>query len=135
MVVLISSDNKQFSINIEDAKLSKLLESKMKSDEDNITMEDLNGATLGKIVEFMKYYRTNPLNEVEKPIKTSNLYELVGDRWYGDYICGIRKKQLSSFSIIAEFMGIRPLIELVCIRLATIYRNKTPRQIKRSLLK
>ncbi len=42
-------------------------------------------ATLKKIVEYLTYVKDNPLNEIEKPLKSANLHEVV-PAWFADFV-------------------------------------------------
>ena len=53
--------------------------------EEDIPLYNVKMATLKKIVEFLTYIKENPLGEIDKPLKSANLHEVV-PAWFADFV-------------------------------------------------
>lgn len=48
-------------------------------------MPNLTGPVLERVVEYMTHHLDNPAEEIEKPIKSSNMGEVVS-QWDADFV-------------------------------------------------
>jgi len=148
-VELVSSDGVKFYVSHEAAKLSGLIRNTLGfngsveddadgSDSDNeddvqtVPLEKTESKYLGDVVEFMNYYHTNPMPEVEKPLDTAEKFvEKLGDDFYRNYT---KKDMDYVFEMvkIANFMDIPPLLDLMCATVASALKGKTPEEIQKT---
>ena len=42
-------------------------------------------ASLAKVIEFCRHYAEEPMSEIEKPLKSANMHEVVQE-WYANYV-------------------------------------------------
>lgn len=150
-VILVSSDNYEFKLPEKVACLSGLVKSTLggtnnddgddddgsSEDEDDsngespvIPLKNVSGDHLADVVKFMKFYPTNPMPEIEKPISSAEKFvESLGDDFYRDFT---NKDQDYIFDMVAaaNFMDVAPLLDLMCASVAALLKGKTPEQIK-----
>lgn len=76
-VRFLTQDGETFDVPLEIAKMSELADS-MIDDEDGeiqeIPLPNANTSILAKIIEFCQYYKTNPMEEIEKVRKFFNYF-------------------------------------------------------------
>ena len=133
--ILVSSEKKEFKVPTEILRISTMLSIMLKNDNED---EEEEGATLPlpnvdsncteKIIEFMKYYHENKMDDIEKPLKSSNLNEII-QPWYADFI-DVEEELLFSLINAANYMDIQPLLNLGCAKVASLIKNKTPEEIR-----
>jgi len=150
-VILVSSDDYEFKLPEKVAYLSGLVKSTLggtnnddgddddgaSEDEDDsngespvIPLKNVSGDHLADVVKFMKFYATNPMPEIEKPIFSAEKFvENLGDDFYRDFT---NKDQDYIFDMVAaaNFMDVAPLLDLMCASVAALLKGKTPEQIK-----
>ena len=129
MIKIISSDNETFELTKEQASLSELVNSMMDSnDEEAIPITNVNTKTMQSIVEFLGYYVTDPMNEIEKPLISTNMKDVVQE-WYDEFL---QKYDDDIFEIIlaANFMDIKSLLDLTCAYTASKIKGKSPEEIR-----
>lgn len=132
MICLISQECHSFEIRIKDALLSKLVKTMIDyecedSEVQEIPLPNVPAPTLAKVIEFMQHYSIDPVREVEKPLKTVNMEELIQE-WYFRFI-SVEPETLCEIVLAANYMDIKPLLDLTCATLASIVKGKTPDEI------
>jgi S-phase kinase-associated protein 1 len=83
---------------------------------------------LSKVLEFCNHYVEEPMNEIEKPLRSANMHEVVQD-WYADFVI-IEKEVLFELILAANYMDIKPLLDLTCATVASMIKGKTPEEIR-----
>jgi S-phase kinase-associated protein 1 len=122
MVKLVSKDGHEFEITAQLAVQSKMiatgLEGRSETDEDTpeMTLPQVEGRTLTKVIEFFNLHATKPLGEIPQPLRTKNLADAVSK----EYVDFIKLEQESLFELVlaANYMDIPPLLELGCAAIA-----------------
>ena len=109
---------------------SKLLIIMLSLDRDLTRFEllDYKFNTLQRIVCYMKYHADKPAKPIDKPIKSSNMSELV-DKFDADFI-DLPDEDLCELTKAADHMQIDPLIDLCCAKIATYINGKTADQLR-----
>jgi S-phase kinase-associated protein 1 len=83
---------------------------------------------LVKVIEFCKHYLTEPMNDIEKPLKSNNMAEVV-QKWYAEYV-DVEQVMLFELILAANYMDIKPLLDLTCATVASMIKGKTPDDIR-----
>jgi S-phase kinase-associated protein 1 len=65
-------------------------------------------------------------------LQDSNLSTLV-QSFYADFISNIDKETLFNLTLAANYLDIKPLLDLCCARIASFIKNKTPEEIRINL--
>ena len=84
---------------------------------------------------FFQIYKTqNSSNQkysyIFKPLKSANMNEVVQE-WYGSYV-SVEQDILFELILAANFMDIKPLLDLTCATVASMIKGKTPEEIRKT---
>lgn len=115
--------------------LSHLFRNKNLEDEDEevvteIPLPNVKAAVLKKVIEFCKQHRGEPMTEIEKPLKSANMSEVV-QKWYADFV-NVEQVLLFELILAANYMDIKPLLDLTCATVASMIKGKTPEEIRKT---
>eukprot|EP00538_Stauroneis_constricta_P011891 CAMPEP_0119546420 /NCGR_PEP_ID=MMETSP1352-20130426/855_1 /TAXON_ID=265584 /ORGANISM="Stauroneis constricta, Strain CCMP1120" /LENGTH=171 /DNA_ID=CAMNT_0007591127 /DNA_START=80 /DNA_END=595 /DNA_ORIENTATION=+ len=137
-VNLISKEGDSFPVTLNVAKMSELVKSMMDEedgdDDDDTTKEiplpNVKANVLQKVLEFCKHHMTEPMTEIEKPLKSSLMADVV-QKWYADFV-DIEQVLLFELILAANYMDIKPLLDLTCATVASMIKGKTPEEIRQT---
>lgn len=136
-VTLTSKDGEQFVVPVSVAKMSELIKGTMGEDENDddddnhmdIPLPNVKADVLQKVIDYCKHYiLVEPMNEIEKPLKSNNMGEVV-QKWYADYV-DVEQVMLFELILAANYMDIKPLLDLTCATVASMIKGKTPEDIR-----
>lgn len=136
-VTLSSQDGQTIEVKKEIAEMSVLIKemTEEQDDEDEnddeslfIPLPNVKYSILEKIVEFCTYHDTNEFKRIPKPLPSTNMSEIVGE-WDANYI-DIDNEMLFELILGANYMDIKPLIELGCAKVASMIKGKSPEEIR-----
>uniref|UniRef100_A0A7S2BM50 S-phase kinase-associated protein 1 n=1 Tax=Florenciella parvula TaxID=236787 RepID=A0A7S2BM50_9STRA len=136
MVDLVSQEGDNFQVEKRVAKMSELVKTMIPEEEDGetdqqeIPLPNVKSQILGKVMEFCKHYCEEPMNEIEKPLKSSNMHEVVQE-WYANYV-EVEQETLFELILAANYMDIKPLLDLTCATVASMIKGKTPEDIRKT---
>ena len=93
----------------------------------------IKSKVLAKVIEFMAHHVDKKLPEIEKPLKSANLAELTPalDPWDIEFV-GCDQEMLFELILAANFMDIKPLLDLACAKVASMIKGKTPEDIRKT---
>lgn len=97
--------------------------------DDEYPLPNVKSAILSKIIEYMNYHKDHPAEQITKPLRSSNLAENNVSQWDIDFI-NVPNEILFEIIPAANYMDIRPLLELGCAKTASMIRGKTVEQIR-----
>ncbi len=69
---------------------------------------------LKKVIEFCEYHAENEFPDIEKPLKSSNMEEVVG-KWDAKFV-EVDMEFLCDLICAADYMQIKSLIDLTCAK-------------------
>jgi S-phase kinase-associated protein 1 len=64
-----------------------------------------------------------------QPLKSSNMNEVVQE-WYSNFVA-IDQETLFELILAANYMDIKPLLDLTCATVASMIKGKTPEEIRK----
>ena len=143
-ITLISSDNDELTISYDamycrpapDKWMSELVHAQVedqKQDEDlhyRASLPIVSTETLKQIIDFINLYSYSPMKEIEKPLKSSVLADLVGV-YFAKIVDEPTQEELFKLTNAANFMNIPPLLALCCAKVATMIKSQSPEQIRK----
>ena len=88
-------------------------------------------AHLEFVLEWMNYHKKVAPRVVQRPMKTDNMKELVG-QWDANFI-NKSNDMVYCIMVTANFLGVPALVELCCVRIVSLMINKPPHIIKKNL--
>ena len=130
-VKLVSQDGETIEVEKAIISLSGLIKSMLEdsgADED-IPLPNVKSAILKKIIEYCAHSKDSPQNEIEKPLKSASIQDVVTDKWYATFI-EVDQEVLFELILAANYLDIKPLLELGCASVAAMMKGKTPEQIR-----
>ena len=131
MVRLISQEGEVIEADQETVVLSVLIKSMIDdsgTDED-IPLPNVTKSVLIKVLEFCKYVKEHPLQEIEKPLKTDNLRDIVSE-WFASYV-EVEQEELFEVILAANYLDIKPLLELSWAKVATMIKGKSVVEVRK----
>lgn len=136
-VRLVSTEGEAFEVGLDVAKVSelvKIMAEGIEADDDeasaDIPLPNVKSHILTKVIEFMKQYQTEPMKEIEKPLQSDNMKQVV-QQWYADFT-NVEQDTLFELILAANYMDIKPLLDLTCATVASLIKGKTPEEIRRT---
>ena len=127
-VNIISKENESFTISKEVSQLSELLKTILEDEKENeIYLKIVSSQYLKKVIEFMNYYSSNPFEEIQKPLKSPNLKDFLSD-WYISFL-DIDNDTLFELISVANYLDIKPLLDLTCVKVASMIKGKNTSEI------
>jgi len=132
-VNLISKEGDQFPVPRGVANMSELVKSMMDDDEDEdetkeIPLPNVKAQVLRKVIEFCEHHLEEPMTEIEKPLKSQNMADVV-QQWYATFV-DLEQVLLFELILAANYMDIKPLLDLTCATVASMIKGKTPEEIR-----
>jgi S-phase kinase-associated protein 1 len=118
MYRLVSSDDKVFEISPEVAKLSPTI---IEGAKDRSFSLHFPGKILRKVVEYCEHYV-----EDSKTFGADSIPE-----WYKNF-CNVDQATLFELILIANYLDIKPLLDLTCMTVANLIKKKTPEEIRKT---
>lgn len=116
------------------AEMSVLVREMLADDDSDespeIPLPNVQKETLAKIVEFCQHHVNDPMPEIEKPLKSQNLADSVGE-WDAQFI-DVDQSMLFSIILAANYMDLPSLLDLSCAKVASMIKGKTPEEIRRT---
>lgn len=129
-IKLTSDDGKEFTISGKSASMSKLLNGAMQdfSGEINMPLQEVNGPTTEKVVEYLEHWQGVEPPKIEKPIKSGKMTDNC-DEWSANFINSLNLEQIGDIAVAANFMEIQPLVDLACSKIAALCYGKTDEEL------
>lgn len=135
MVHLVSQEGESFDVALDVAIQSELVKTMIDEEQDEaevqeIPLPNVKSAVLAKIIEFCKLIKEEAMNEIEKPLKSTNMQDVVQQR-YADFIA-VEHELLFEMVLAANFMDIKPLLDLSCAAVASLVKGKSTEEIRKT---
>jgi S-phase kinase-associated protein 1 len=94
-----------------------------------IPLPNVKSTILAKVIEFCRHYKEEPMTEIEKPLKSANMSEVVQE-YYSEFTA-VEQETLFELILAANYMDIKPLLDLTCATVASMIKGKTPEEIRK----
>ena len=134
MVILVAADGYRVEVPRNVAEMSALVK-EMLDDEDGdnqnseIPLPNVPKDILEKVVDFCKHCASDPMGEIEKPIKSHIMTDVVSG-WYAEYI-DVDQPTLFAIATAANYLDIPRLLSLASAKIASLILGKSPDEMKR----
>ena len=83
---------------------------------------------LSKVIDFCRQHHDSPMKVIEKPLKYADMHSVV-DEWDADFV-DIEQEVLFELILAANYLDIKPLLELTCAKVASLIKGKTKQEIR-----
>ncbi|KAL7412799.1 putative negative regulator sulfur controller-3 [Mrakia frigida] len=134
-VTLETSDKETFSVDKEVAERSVMLKNMLEdvgdSPDQAIPLPNVTANVLKKVLEYCEHHRTDPLpvasdeNADENRRRTTDIGE-----WDAKFIA-VDQEMLFEIILAANYLDIKPLLDVGCKTVANMIKGKTPEEIRK----
>lgn len=98
--------------------------------DNEIPLPNVKTAVLAKVIEFCKHHVNSPMADIEKPLKDNDMKNVV-DAWDAEFV-DVDQELLFELILAANYMDIKPLLDLTCAKVASMIKGKTPDEIRQT---
>lgn len=95
-----------------------------------IPVPNVRSQILAKVIEFCSHHLVEPMAEIEKPLRSANMSEVVNE-WYANFAKNTEQQHLFDLVLAANYLDIKPLLDLTCATVASHIKGKNPDEIRR----
>eukprot|EP00286_Rhodomonas_abbreviata_P025873 CAMPEP_0181313132 /NCGR_PEP_ID=MMETSP1101-20121128/14085_1 /TAXON_ID=46948 /ORGANISM="Rhodomonas abbreviata, Strain Caron Lab Isolate" /LENGTH=170 /DNA_ID=CAMNT_0023420065 /DNA_START=30 /DNA_END=542 /DNA_ORIENTATION=- len=132
---LVSQEGESFDVPLSVGKMSDLVKTMIDDEQEEdeaqeIPLPNVKSAILAKVIEFAQHYKAEPMTEIEKPLKSANMAEVVQE-WYSTFVA-VDQEVLFELILAANYMDIKPLLDLTCATVASMIKGKSPEDIRKT---
>jgi S-phase kinase-associated protein 1 len=94
----------------------------------DIPLPNVSADVLGKVIEYCKYYQDDEMRAIQTPLTLNRLEELVQE-WYAEFV-KVDKNLLFDLVAAANFMDIKPLLDLSCLAVSILIKGKSAAELR-----
>jgi S-phase kinase-associated protein 1 len=132
-VKLESSDKKEFVVPVEFASQSVTIKNMLEdlgSDNDApIPLPNVSAKILEKVITYCKYHHEHPTPQSEEKKDEKRTDDIIP--WDREF-CQVDQATLFELILAANFLDIKPLLDLTCKTVANMIKGKTPEEIRKT---
>jgi len=141
LVKLISKDGDIYQVPSSVAKLSKMVEETILCDDSDgdeeegreVHLPNVRSACLAKVVQFCSHYvMVERMKPIETPLSSGTLEDIVTQPWYRNFV-NVEQNVLFELVTAANYMDIKPLLDLTCLVVAIGFMGKSAEEIRTTL--
>ena len=123
-------DGEVLEVAVETAKQSVLIIGLIEDGgtDDDIPIAQVNKPIMEKVIAFCEHMRDHPPPEIEKPLSSTDLSQVV-DAWHADFV-NVDQEMLFEVVMAANYLDIKPLLELSCAKVASLIKGKSVQEIR-----
>ena len=131
-ITLVSSDGEKFQISEKAVRRSVLVKGIIDDypDDPEVPLHNVKSNILTKIITYLENYADNEPKEIERPLPSNNFNECV-DAWDYQFI-DLELEIIFELILAANYMDIKPLMELASSKIASIIKGKSPEEIRKT---
>mmetsp|Transcript_17085 Transcript_17085/g.37349 ORF Transcript_17085/g.37349 Transcript_17085/m.37349 type:complete len:179 (+) Transcript_17085:159-695(+) len=138
IVKLVSKEGSVHEVPLAVAKMSVLVASTIEEEEEDdedeeayreIPLVNVMDVVLTKVIEFCRHHTmVEPMTSIQTPLKSSKIEDLV-QPWYAEFV-KIELSLLFELVTAANFMDIKPLLDLTCLYVSVSIKGKTAAEMR-----
>eukprot|EP01104_Vermistella_antarctica_P003021 TRINITY_DN13196_c0_g1_i1.p1 TRINITY_DN13196_c0_g1~~TRINITY_DN13196_c0_g1_i1.p1 ORF type:complete len:179 (-),score=65.05 TRINITY_DN13196_c0_g1_i1:317-799(-) len=131
-VTLQSSDGEEFTIE-RDVAVASVTVKNMLDDigdsEATIPLPNVTGLILKKVVEYAEYHKSNPTAVTDEKKEEKRTDDIIP--WDQEF-CKVGQNTLFELIMAANYLDIKPLLDLTCKTVANMIKGKSPEEIRKT---
>lgn len=129
-VKLLSQDGQEFEVTVKEAKMSETVRNLIEDTgiENAIPLPNITGKILSKVVEYLNHHAKDVVVVSEDDKKEEKRTDDIIP-WDLDF-CKVDNATLFELILAANYMDIKPLLDLTCKTVANMIKGKTPEEIR-----
>jgi len=130
IVYIHTRDGKEFAVSRRAIALSTLLSTQAElQPDDPIHLTRGTGHTINRVVQFLEHHAGVEPVEIAKPIRSVNMFKIVGDEWDAKFAISLSKRETFQLIVTANYIDCPSLLHLLCASIATMIKGKSPEEI------
>jgi S-phase kinase-associated protein 1 len=135
MVTLLSNDGAEFEVLVDVAKMSETIRNLMEDAgiEQAIPLPNVNGDVLKSVIDYCTYHYEHPQAISADAEKVQDAERRTDDiiPWDLDF-CKVTHDRLFQYILAANYLDIKPFLDLGCKTVANMIKGKTPEEIRKT---
>ena len=130
-IILVSSDGEKIEISSKAAQRSVLVKGILEDypDDAEVPLNNVKSNILKKFKEYLDHYENEEPKEIERPLPSNNFKECVNE-WDYNFI-DMDLQLIFEIILGANYMDIKPLLELSSAKVASIIKGKNTEEIRK----
>merc|ERR1712224_946245 len=106
------------------ACMSQLLKNMVEDSgaDEEFPLPNVKTAILGKVLDYCKFHKDEPPEEIQKPLKSANLAECGVREWDVEFV-NVEQEILSEIILAANYLDIESLLDLTCAKVASMIKG------------
>ena len=138
----MSKEGEVHEVSLAVAKMSTLVATTIDDDDDDddeddednevdreIPLPNVKDSVLTKVIEYCTHHETvEAMTQIQTPLKSSKIEDLV-QPWYAEFV-RIDRSLLFELVTAANFMDIKPLLDLTCLAVAVAIKGKSASELR-----
>ena len=131
-ITLVSSDGQKVEISSKAVQKSVLVKGIIEDypDDAEVPLNNIKSNILQKIKEYLDHYENEEPKVIERPLPSQNFKDCVSD-WDYNYI-NVDIDLIFELILGANYMDIKPLLELSSAKVASIIKGKNTEEIRKT---
>jgi S-phase kinase-associated protein 1 len=130
-VKLTSVDEQEFVVPLEVAKMSETVRHMIEDigGDQAIPLPNVTGKILAKVIDYCKYHQEHPTPATDDKKDEKRTDDIIP--WDQDFV---KVDQATLFELIlaANYLDIKPLLDVTCKTVANMIKGKTPEEIRKT---
>ena len=128
---LISAEGTTYEVEEQVACKSQLIKNMVEDAGTNeeIPLPNVKSEILEKVIEYCRHYKDTTPQEIEKPLKSPVLSEVVPS-WDANFV-ELEQEVLFELILAANYLDIKSLLDLTCAKVASMLTGKTGEEIRK----
>lgn len=91
-------------------------------------LPNVSGDILAKVIEYCKWHYENPTPKTEENRDVRSLEDIAA--WDKEFL-KVETKTIFALILAANYLDIKPLLDLTCKTIALMIKNKTPDEVRK----
>jgi len=132
LVKVTSSNDQEFEIEREIAEQSVTIKNMLDDlgeTDQPIPLPNVNSKILQKVIEYCKYHHEHPTPASEEKEKEKRTDDIIP--WDAEF-CRVDQATLFELILAANYLDIKPLLDLTCKTVANMIKGKSPEEIRKT---
>lgn len=132
-VTLSAVDGAEYTVDVEVAKISETIKNLIEDAgiDNPVPLPNITGPILAKVIEFCKYYHEHPPAVAEPGAEPNPVTTSAISTWEAEYV-RVDQQLLFQLVLAANYLDIKPLLDLTCKTIANMIKGKTPDEIRKT---
>jgi len=131
-VKLQSSDEQEFEVEREIAEMSVTIKNMLEDIPETdtaIPLPNVTGKIMQKVIEYCKYHKEHPTPVSDDKKDEKRTDDIIP--WDQEF-CKVDQATLFELILAANYLDIKPLLDLTCKTVANMIKGKTPEEIRKT---